>query len=119
MKPATLPEKIVIRRGLYWPGMLLRCYADPARTTPTDLTGWQPAMDAATAPGKVPAFRFACALSGEPGEVQVQPLEGAETLALKVGTYKADLCFLNAAGKPVGPFLRREVLVEDVFTVPA
>lgn len=110
---------IILRRGLYWPGIRLECWADQARTVPSDLTGWSAYLDAALAAGKAPAFSVPCQVSeDDAGVVIIGPMSEADTLAIKAGKYVTDLGFRNADGHTVGPFFKAEIIVEDVVTRP-
>lgn len=115
MKPALMPE-IILRRGLYWPGRVLNCFADQAQTLPSALTGWTPVMQVREQAGGAIVWTFATSLTGS--AVTMAPRTAAQNLSLTVGRYKTELSFVNADGNPVGPYVECAVLVQDAVSVP-
>lgn len=114
MKPGLI--EITLHRGLYWPGIVMRCFRDKGMTQPSDIEGWQPKMDARVAVDQAVRFSLPCEAGDAPSEVKILPMEAAATVALPVGVFGADLMFINQEGKPVGPYVRAEIIVKQVFT---
>lgn len=116
MKPAQLPE-IVLKRGIYWPGRTLRCFADLAQTTPSTLTDWVPVMQVRAKPGGEVLWEFEVSISGQ--DVIMAPRSGAQNLELQpVKRVYTQLSFVNALGRPVGPYAECPVTVKDEISVP-
>lgn len=110
--------KIHIKRGLFFAGMELSCYADPAESVPTDLTGWVPYLQATQSAGAAPVFSLAMGPGGQSHQVVIQSMTGAQTLDLPEGQYQADLIFRDAEGRLIGPFARASIQVESIYFQP-
>lgn len=115
MKPAQLPE-IVLKRGFYWPGRTLRCFADKAQTTPSTLTDWVSVMQVRVKAGAAVLWTFETSISGQ--DVIMAPRTEAQNQGLTVGRYLTQLSFRNAAGRSVGPYAEAVVIVKDEVSVP-
>lgn len=115
MKAAQLPE-IILRRGLFWPGRVIRCFADATAQTPSTLTSWTPVMQVRAQAGGAVLWTFATTITDN--VVTMTARTGAENLALTPGRYKTQLSFVDALGRPVGPYAECPVVVKDEVSVP-
>lgn len=110
--------RLTLFHGVWWPGHVLKCYSDDAETEPSDLAewGWVPQhLKASRKPGGEAAFTVPVQAGPGDHEVTLLPIEGAAIAAMPEGDFTADLVFVNADGKTVGPFARIVFTVEAIY----
>jgi hypothetical protein len=114
-------SQINIIRGSTWPGFVVRCYSDAAKTVPFDGTGYTPKAQIRPEPGsQTLTYDLEPTWSDQgTGVATIPAIENADSADIAKGKYHWDFTLTNdGSGDTTEPLLKDDVIVKDKNTEP-